>query len=150
MANLRLCSLRVFGACQWSYRRYLLQGRRSLTSNSSKETHLITHHVNVMLLTVREVYVRCGGVGARGYATPPSPQPVPNVARIYQQHGRGRGSRSEFTRDTRDRRQLWLLIIPVTTFCLGTWQIFRLQWKLGLIEELEKKTKQLPVPITKE
>ena len=42
--------------------------------------------------------------------------------------------------DPKERRKLWLLIIPVTTFSLGTWQIFRLQWKAGLIEELEKKT----------
>lgn len=46
--------------------------------------------------------------------------------------------------------QLWLLIIPATTFCLGTWQIYRLQWKIDLIEKLEKKTKRSPVPIPTE
>jgi len=33
-----------------------------------------------------------------------------------------------------------LLIIPISTFGLGTWQIYRLQWKRGLIQELEKRT----------
>ena len=47
-------------------------------------------------------------------------------------------------------KKLWLLIIPVTTFCLGTWQIFRLQWKVGLIEELERKTMRPAVDIPTE
>ena len=34
----------------------------------------------------------------------------------------------------------FLLIIPVSTFGLGTWQIYRLQWKKGLIKELETRT----------
>ena len=51
------------------------------------------------------------------------------------------------TADAKERRKLWMLVIPVTTFGLGTWQIFRLQWKLGLIEELERKTKKDPIDI---
>ena len=47
--------------------------------------------------------------------------------------------------EPKDNRQLWLLVIPVTTFFLGTWQIFRLQWKLGLIDELERKTMVSPI-----
>lgn len=43
-----------------------------------------------------------------------------------------------------------MLVIPVTTFGLGTWQVFRLQWKLGLIDELERKTKENPVAIPTE
>ena len=46
-----------------------------------------------------------------------------------------------------DKKKLLILIIPVTTFCLGTWQVFRLQWKLGLIEDLEQKTKKPAVDI---
>ena len=34
----------------------------------------------------------------------------------------------------------FLLIIPISTFGLGTWQIKRLQWKKGLIKELESRT----------
>ena len=37
-------------------------------------------------------------------------------------------------------KRLWWLIIPATTFCLGTWQVLRLQWKLQEVEELEKRT----------
>lgn len=33
-----------------------------------------------------------------------------------------------------------LLVIPVTCFGLGTWQIHRLQWKKGKIRELERRT----------
>lgn len=43
---------------------------------------------------------------------------------------------------TGQKRKLWLLVIPVTTFCLGTWQVFRLQWKLDLIADLERRTKK--------
>lgn len=46
-----------------------------------------------------------------------------------------------------DKKKLLILIIPVTTFCLGTWQIFRLRWKIGLIEELEQKTRKPAVDI---
>lgn len=58
-----------------------------------------------------------------------------------------RGTRVYSTAETepKDKRKLWLLIIPVTTFFLGTWQIFRLQWKLGLLDELEKKTMASPI-----
>ncbi|KAJ7334562.1 Surfeit locus protein 1 [Desmophyllum pertusum] len=33
-----------------------------------------------------------------------------------------------------------LLMIPISTFGLGTWQVRRLQWKKGLIKELETRT----------
>ena len=51
-----------------------------------------------------------------------------------------RTSQSSTENEQKQKRKLWLLIIPVTTFCLGTWQVFRLQWKLGLIDELERRT----------
>ncbi|EDV28109.1 expressed hypothetical protein [Trichoplax adhaerens] len=35
----------------------------------------------------------------------------------------------------------------MTTFALGTWQIFRLQWKLGLIKDLEMRTSTRAVPL---
>nr|XP_006817723.1 PREDICTED: surfeit locus protein 1-like isoform X2 [Saccoglossus kowalevskii] len=38
-----------------------------------------------------------------------------------------------------------LLIIPVTTFCLGTWQVKRKKWKLGLIKDLEERTTAPPI-----
>ncbi|VDM66796.1 unnamed protein product [Strongylus vulgaris] len=31
------------------------------------------------------------------------------------------------------------VIIPATTFCLGCWQTYRLQWKLNLIEQLKRQ-----------
>lgn len=40
-----------------------------------------------------------------------------------------------------------LLIIPLTTFGLGTWQIQRRTWKLNLIKELEDKMLAEPIPL---
>lgn len=41
----------------------------------------------------------------------------------------------------------FLLVIPITTFGLGTWQIQRREWKLGLIKELESRTTAEIVPL---
>lgn len=38
-------------------------------------------------------------------------------------------------------------IIPVSTFCLGTWQIQRKKWKENLILELQTKTQSDPVKL---
>jgi len=40
-----------------------------------------------------------------------------------------------------------LLAIPIVTFGLGTWQVYRLQWKKNLIKELETKTSSPPVEL---
>ncbi|XP_039299674.1 cytochrome oxidase assembly protein shy1-like, partial [Nilaparvata lugens] len=40
-----------------------------------------------------------------------------------------------------------LLSVPVLTFCLGTWQVRRREWKLKLMEDLEWKTKQPPIEL---
>jgi len=34
----------------------------------------------------------------------------------------------------------FMLVIPVSTFGLGVWQVYRWRWKLGLIEEMDKMT----------
>lgn len=47
----------------------------------------------------------------------------------------------------RNNWKLLMLIIPVTTFCLGTWQVFRLQWKVNLMADLERKIRLPPVSI---
>ncbi|XP_032129156.1 surfeit locus protein 1-like, partial [Sapajus apella] len=40
-----------------------------------------------------------------------------------------------------------LLLIPVTAFGLGTWQVQRRKWKLNLIAELESRVLAEPVPL---
>jgi len=40
------------------------------------------------------------------------------------------------------------LSIPIITFGLGCWQIKRLYWKRGLIEELEERTGADPIPLS--
>lgn len=44
-------------------------------------------------------------------------------------------------------RLFWLYAMPVTAFCLGTWQVYRLRWKKGLIAELETRTTQPPITL---
>jgi hypothetical protein len=41
----------------------------------------------------------------------------------------------------------WLWSIPAVTALLGTWQVYRLFWKLDLIESFEKRLKADPVGI---
>ncbi|XP_031173478.1 surfeit locus protein 1 [Sander lucioperca] len=41
----------------------------------------------------------------------------------------------------------FLLLIPATTFGLGTWQVKRRQWKLQLISELKRLTTAEPIPL---
>ncbi|KAI4875552.1 hypothetical protein NFI96_032514, partial [Prochilodus magdalenae] len=43
-----------------------------------------------------------------------------------------------------------LLLIPVTTFGLGTWQVKRRQWKLKLIQELQNLTTADPIPLPRD
>lgn len=40
----------------------------------------------------------------------------------------------------KDYGQYILMVIPVTAFCLGTWQVKRRKWKLDLIEKLQSRT----------
>lgn len=40
-----------------------------------------------------------------------------------------------------------LLVVPLTAFILGTWQVQRRKWKIGVIEELERRTTAKPVPL---
>ncbi|KAM9326487.1 surfeit locus protein 1 [Gastrophryne carolinensis] len=41
----------------------------------------------------------------------------------------------------------FLLLIPVATFGLGTWQVQRRKWKLKLIEELESRVNAVPIAL---
>ncbi|XP_030853928.1 surfeit locus protein 1-like [Strongylocentrotus purpuratus] len=40
-----------------------------------------------------------------------------------------------------------LLVIPVAAFGLGTWQVQRRKWKLGLIKDLQERSNAPPVPL---
>ncbi|KAI8914776.1 SURF1 family-domain-containing protein [Powellomyces hirtus] len=41
----------------------------------------------------------------------------------------------------------WLWAVPIGTFGLGCWQVYRLQWKLDLIEKADQRMHLDPVPL---
>ncbi|KAG5437662.1 hypothetical protein PCANB_000699 [Pneumocystis canis] len=43
-----------------------------------------------------------------------------------------------------------LIIIPITSFGLGTWQYYRLQWKNNLIRDFEERLSKEPLKLTKD
>ena len=43
--------------------------------------------------------------------------------------------------------KILLGFMPIFTFGLGTWQIYRLQWKLDLIKELETQLEKEPMDL---
>lgn len=58
---------------------------------------------------------------------------------INQTHRRYQESTSIRSRNAKEHGYA-LLIVPITTFCLGTWQVKRRKWKLNLIADLETRT----------
>ena len=40
-----------------------------------------------------------------------------------------------------------LALIPITAFALGTWQVFRLEWKTNLIAKFEDRLVRSPLPL---
>ena len=40
-----------------------------------------------------------------------------------------------------------IVLIPITAFALGTWQVFRLRWKTELITKLEDRILKPPLPL---
>lgn len=45
------------------------------------------------------------------------------------------------------KKYTWMLVFPVASFGLGTWQVRRLQWKKDLIKDLEVRTQREPIPL---
>jgi len=59
--------------------------------------------------------------------------------RLYQT------KRGVFNKPKWDSSGLIFLVFPIGTFCLGTWQVQRREWKLNLIAALKEKTESLPI-----
>ena len=58
-----------------------------------------------------------------------------------QSHARQETLRAQIMRPT----TIVLILVPIFTFGLGCWQIQRLRWKVGLIEEVERNMKREPM-----
>jgi len=41
----------------------------------------------------------------------------------------------------------WLALFPAATFGLGIWQVYRLQWKLDLIQKVSEKRSKPSIPL---
>ncbi|XP_069787778.1 surfeit locus protein 1 [Narcine bancroftii] len=68
--------------------------------------------------------------------------------KIIVRHNVARNTTATESEGTDDSFLKWtLLLIPVTTFGLGTWQVQRRKWKLGLIKELSERSHSDPVPL---
>uniref|UniRef100_A0A672LUM3 SURF1-like protein n=1 Tax=Sinocyclocheilus grahami TaxID=75366 RepID=A0A672LUM3_SINGR len=75
-------------------------------------------------------------------------QDAPVLSCILTRFGQRSSSTVAGTEKGEDSFLKWfLLLIPATTFCLGTWQLKRRKWKLELIRELQSLTTKEPIPL---
>ncbi|XP_006863892.1 PREDICTED: surfeit locus protein 1 [Chrysochloris asiatica] len=95
--------------------------------------------------------LRVMGAGrALGSAVGRSVLGVPQRPGVAWKPSRCGGSTAEAPATKREDEsflQWFLLLIPVTAFGLGTWQVQRRKWKLKLIAELESRVMAEPVPL---
>lgn len=70
--------------------------------------------------------------------------------RFYSSNGSTKKEPPRITGRSGLNRILWVL--PTLTFCLGTWQVYRLKWKTKVLEDAESSFSQKPVnlPLTSE
>ncbi|XP_030640741.1 surfeit locus protein 1 [Chanos chanos] len=76
----------------------------------------------------------------------------PQISRIYGGDVVRVGQRSSSTAAQAEKGEdsflkWFLLLIPATTFGLGTWQVKRRQWKLQMIDDLRSLTTAEPIPL---
>lgn len=65
----------------------------------------------------------------------------------FFQHATLKRFSSEALGGDRPKNYNWMLVFPMAAFGLGTWQVQRLQWKKGLIKDLELRTQREAVPL---
>jgi surfeit locus 1 family protein len=42
----------------------------------------------------------------------------------------------------------WLIVFPGLCFALGTWQVYRMQWKRELVQVMDRRLADEPIPLT--
>ncbi|UJR31525.1 hypothetical protein I4U23_019014 [Adineta vaga] len=66
---------------------------------------------------------------------------------VHQSNNRSFTLKKRNKRDKFDSGALFLLIIPVSTFALGCWQVNRRKWKIDLIETLKSHIRAEPISL---
>lgn len=62
----------------------------------------------------------------------------------FKQYSTNSGTQHSPPTGTSEKSYGWLLVFPIATFGLGTWQVRRLEWKKGLIRDMEERTQSPP------
>ena len=92
----------------------------------------------------RTICVRNTSRNIRHASTSPQPSSIdPNFSSILDQPARHVSTRKKHT----TLGILTLSLIPFTAFCLGTWQIQRLDWKTKLVAKFEDRLVREPLPL---
>ncbi|CAO1614093.1 unnamed protein product [Sympodiomycopsis kandeliae] len=126
--------------------------QRSILGSLSRSAS--THSLPKSAIVARLPYQTPSSAASRSLATssksaPEDEQSADDFESLYSARYRGQGAKKDLPPWYKSPTLLLLGFMPLFTFGLGWWQVQRLDWKLGLIEELEYKLKKEPIKLPK-